>query len=104
MEQNGLAHCDLSAANLLLPRLEKENTHSYSVELVDVDQLYGHELSRPATLFCGSPCYTPVSFNVNEEGWNETSDRFAGAILLAEILSWSDADVVANSNVGPIGK
>jgi hypothetical protein len=96
MEQEGLAHCDLSGANLLLYTvLPGENDladHSTSgVELVDVEQMYGPELRRPDLLPGGSPGY---AHKTAAEGlWLANADRFAGAILIAETLAWCDEQI-----------
>ena len=47
MEEQGLAHCDLSAPNLLLPGLATPPSSTAAVELVDVEQLFGRG-ARPA--------------------------------------------------------
>ncbi|MCR8962807.1 WG repeat-containing protein [Brevibacillus halotolerans] len=94
MEQQGLAHCDLSGPNLILPGLVRdqvEDGFSY-VELVDVEQLYGPRLERPDVLFAASPGYSlPQTSPLGL--WSKYADRFSGAILLAEILGWYDETV-----------
>ncbi len=89
MEENGIAHCDLSGANLLLPALAGE-TSSEAVALVDVEQLYSPDLVRPEILTSGSAGY---GFLDGEPIWGSVADRFAGAILLSEILSWCDGRI-----------
>ncbi|MGG1443187.1 WG repeat-containing protein [Brevibacillus laterosporus] len=94
MEQQGLAHCDLSGPNLILPGLIKdhiEDDFSY-VELVDVEQLFGPGLERPDVLFAASPGYSLPQ--ISQTGlWSKYADRFSGAILLAEIVGWYDETV-----------
>lgn len=90
MEEQGLAHCDLSGSNVLLPCLAEVDTpdaHS-AVELVDVEQLYSSDLKRPEVLTVGSDGYAHRS--APRDLWGSTADRFSGAVLLGEILSWSD--------------
>lgn len=93
LEQKGIAHCDLSAANLILPALaEKDQINTYApIELVDVEQLYASDLKRPAAVPSGSEGYAHLS--VRQGVWEDKSDRFAGAVLLAEFLGWSDPEV-----------
>jgi len=87
MEQRGLAHCDLSGPNLLLPEL----VGSKGVALVDVEQMYSPEFRRPSAVPGGSPGY---AHRMAPDGlWAEEADRFAGAVLLAEMLGWCDARV-----------
>jgi hypothetical protein len=89
MEQRGLAHCDLSGTNVMLPVLAGDK----GIALVDVEQMYGPELRRPSALPGGSPGY---AHKVAPEGlWAEAADRFSGAILFAEMLTWCDERIRA---------
>lgn len=87
MEQQGLAHCDLSGPNLVLPAL----AGGRGVELVDVEQMYGPDLHRPANVLSGSSGYAHTG--AAEAAWSADADRFAGAVLIAEILGWCDPKV-----------
>jgi hypothetical protein len=101
MEVHGLAHCDLSGPNVLLPMLagqtaDRRPQTAYrppsAVELVDVEGLYAPGLPRPEALPSGSSGY---AHRTAREGlWGPTADRFAGAVLLAEMLGWCDPQVV----------
>ncbi|WP_440118925.1 hypothetical protein [Paenibacillus sp. QZ-Y1] len=95
MEQRGLAHCDLSAPNVMIPFFsEDENLRGDSaVELVDVEQMYGSKMDRPDALLAGSPGYA-AHRTVHSGLWSSYADRFAGAVIIAEMLSWSDAAIV----------
>ena len=90
LEQQGLAHCDLSAPNVLLPALVNPQAAS-AVELVDVEQMYGLGLPRPESLSSGTAGYAPA--HPTDSLWSPNGDRFAGAILLAEMLGWCDENV-----------
>jgi hypothetical protein len=90
LEQQGLAHCDLSAPNVLLPALVNPQAAS-AVELVDVEQMYGPGLPRPESLSSGTAGYAPA--HPTDALWSPNGDRFAGAILLAEMLGWCDENV-----------
>jgi len=97
MEQRRLAHCDLSGPNVLLPALlpspfQREGLGGEGgVALVDVEQLYGPGLERPELLPGGSPGY---AHKTAPDGlWGSTADRFAGAVLLGEMLGWCDERV-----------
>jgi len=106
MEVRGLAHCDLSGPNVMLPVLalpcspEGESRADSTllaegerspVVLVDVEQMYGPGLERPQMLLSGSPGY---AHRTAPEGlWTLSADRFAGAVLLAEMLGWCDERV-----------
>jgi hypothetical protein len=94
MEERGLAHCDLSAANLLLPPLANEN--GVPAALVDVEQIYGPGLDRPALLPAGSAGYAHKTASAGL--WSAKADRFAGALLISEILGWCDEEVRQAAN------
>ena len=90
LEQQGLAHCDLSAPNVLLPVLVNPDAPS-AIEMVDVEQMYGLGMPRPHDLSSGTAGYAPL--HPNEELWSPQGDRFSGAMLLAEMLSWGNESV-----------
>jgi formylglycine-generating enzyme required for sulfatase activity len=84
MEERGLTHCDLSGPNVIL---ESDG----GIELVDLEEMYGPDLVRPKSLPGGSSGY---AHKTAPEGlWRDEADRFAGAVLLAEMLCWSDKRV-----------
>lgn len=95
MEQRGLAHCDLSAPNVMLPFFSevKLPEGSTAVELVDVEQIYSPKMDRPDVLLAGSPGYA-AHRTVHSGLWSAYADRFAGAIIIAEMLGWSDQSIV----------
>jgi len=87
MEQNGLAHCDLSGSNVLLPEL----AGGEGIRLVDVEGMYGPGLTRPHEIMSASPGYAHQS---SSQGiWGPEADRFSGAVMLAEMLGWCDSRV-----------
>ncbi len=96
IEQHGLAHCDLSASNVMLPALVGAFGSPWpggeGVALVDVEQLYGPGLRRPEWLTSASQGYAHRT--ASEGLWAANADRFAGAVLLAEMLGWCDPQVV----------
>ena len=85
LEENDLAHCDLSNKNFVISK-------DYGfIELVDIEDMYGPTFVQPSMLPIGSPGY---SHWASSDGlWCSETDRFAGAILLAEILGWSDINI-----------
>jgi hypothetical protein len=88
MEEQGIAHCDLSAPNVMLPLL----AGGTGVELVDLEGLYAPGMPQPQELSSGSAGYA----HPQAAGglWSPEADRFAGAVLLAEMLGWCDPQVV----------
>ncbi|KOP67747.1 hypothetical protein AMS62_22670 [Bacillus sp. FJAT-18019] len=95
MEQRGLAHCDLSAPNVMLPFFSEVKLleGAAAVELVDVEQMYSPKMDRPDVLLAGSPGYA-AHRTVHSGLWSAYADRFAGAIIIAEMLGWSDPAIV----------
>ncbi|MGQ8874381.1 hypothetical protein [Paenibacillus sp. TSA_86.1] len=95
MEQRGLAHCDMSAPNVMIPFFsEVQNSALTSaVELVDVEQMYSSKMDRPDALLAGSPGYA-AHRTVHSGLWSSYADRFAGAVIIAEMLCWSDPVIV----------
>jgi hypothetical protein len=114
MEERNLAHCDLSGQNLLLPALARVTAHtkllgllspdlqrtfrggplsghSDDVALVDMEGLYGPGLDHPRDIISGSAGYAHKT--VGQGVWAPEADRFAGAVLLVEMLGWHDERV-----------
>lgn len=95
LEQQGLAHCQLSGANLVLPGLVGQSggdTASHPVALVDIEALYAPSLTAPAATSPTSPAYRHPVTGVS---WTADADRFPGALLLSEMLGWCDEQVRA---------
>lgn len=90
LEAQEVAHCDLSAGNLIV-------SPAGEVWLVDVEDVFGRGLTRPPTIPAGTPGY---QHRGSMEGmWAAHADRFAGAVLLAEMLGWHD-DAVRSATAG----
>lgn len=95
MEKNGIAHCDLSSPNVMI-HLGPNGAASDSqinLELIDLEDLYAPDLAQPEKLPAGSAGYS--HHTVKSGVWSRQADRFAGAVLLAEMLGWSDERVRA---------
>ena len=58
----------------------------------DVEQIFGPGLTRPEVLTSGSPGYAQHR-GISGDVWESRADRFAGAVLIAEMLGWCDARV-----------
>lgn len=83
MEQHGLAHGDLSGPNVMVAQGQ--------AALVDVEDLFGPGIARPEQVPGGSPGYAHRT--ASQAVWGPSADRFAGAVLLAEMLGWCDERV-----------
>ena len=94
MEEQGISHGDLSGPNVLLPGLSAFNQNTDQdqlISLVDVEDLYAPDFQEPSKLPGGSAGY---AHKTSEAGvWGAESDRFAGAVLLAEMLGWCNEEV-----------
>ncbi len=87
LEADGMAHCDLSAGNILT------DTTALTVELIDVEDFFIPGARPPVAIPAGTAGY---QHRVSDQGqWNACADRFAAAILLSEMLGWYDDRVRA---------
>jgi hypothetical protein len=87
LSARGAAHCDLSGDNLIVQGLDTSTSLPSQVALVDVEQLSAPGLVRPDFLPQGSGGY---AHRASGGLWDATADRFAGAVLLAEMMAWCD--------------
>jgi len=88
LEINGLAHCDIASKNVIIGR------NGTTMELLDIEEMYGQQMVPPPPdcVPAGAPGY--LHPEVAEHGaWNRYGDRFAGGVMLAEMLGWCDLDV-----------
>ncbi len=95
LERNGYAHCDISSANLILDCEIKNNKIIFQenpqVELIDVEDMFGPNFSDPNTYPLGTDGYHHKTSRIAPKGqWCKEGDRFAAAIILAELMCWSD--------------
>jgi len=80
LETNGLAHCDIAGANVILC--------DGRIELVDVEDMFGPGFSQPTSPPSGQDGYA-FRFALPDSGlWCAAGDRFAGAVILTETLLW----------------
>lgn len=94
MEEQNIAHCDLSGPNLIMTGMLDPNA-PVPVAMVDVEQMYSPSFQRPVALPGGSPGY--AHYTATEGIWSPEADRFAGAVLIAEMLGWCDPRVRKSS-------
>jgi len=84
LEVKRLAHCDLSGPNVIIRPGEQPG-------LVDLEEMYGPDFLKPDILSAGSPGYAHQT--ARHGLWSKEADRFAGAVMLAEMLCWCDPAV-----------
>jgi hypothetical protein len=90
LEQNGLSHCDIAGANVMVDkRLGR-------VELVDIEEMFGADLPRPVEPPAGQDGYQHRTSRQQGQ-WRAEGDRFGGAVLLAEMLGWANHKIRQNS-------
>jgi hypothetical protein len=82
LELNQLAHCDLSSGNVIV------DPHMDQINLVDVEDLYSPWLEPPPMLPAGSAGYQHRESPSGGQ-WGPLGDRFAGVVLMAEMLGWA---------------
>jgi hypothetical protein len=80
IEEAGLAHCDISAANVII------NPNTQRAHLIDVEDLYAPGFSPPASLPAGTDGY--AHHTARDGIWEPEADRFAGAVIIAEMAGW----------------
>lgn len=86
LELNALAHCDLSSGNVIV------DPGQTTVHLVDVEDLYSPWLTPPPQVPAGTPGYQHREVGSLGQ-WRPAGDRFAGAVLMAEVLAWAHPKV-----------
>lgn len=91
LEQEGISHSDLSGANVFVI-LNEDEGGSVAIELVDIEDIFAHGMVEPEYEIHGESGYTP-KFLQEDFLWDKESSRFAGAILLSEMLGWHSSQV-----------
>jgi hypothetical protein len=82
LEEAGLAHCDIAAPNVII------NPVTGVTQLIDVEDLYSPKFNSPGALPAGTEGY---AHHTAQAGlWGPLADRFAGAVILAEMAAWHD--------------
>jgi hypothetical protein len=83
LEAHHLAHTDIAGGNVVI------TPDSWHAELLDIESLYIPHAPTPPYVSRGTPGYQLP--HVGKQGnWCAAGDRFAGAILLTEMLAWAD--------------
>jgi hypothetical protein len=96
IERRGLAHTDIASGNVIV------DVDSIGVELIDLEEMFGPDFPRPARLNAGSAGYGHRALrDPSSEGlWSAECDRFAVAILAAEMLIVSAPELSAQCDKG----
>jgi serine/threonine protein kinase len=91
LEDRKLVHADVSSSNVFI-----ELGSSPRVELIDVEDMYHPNFIRVSWPPDGSPGYNHPG-NEGNACQNPYGDRFAGAVLLAEMLTWHQPKIRSES-------
>jgi hypothetical protein len=88
LEARGMAHTDVAGGNILLAPDFRQ------IRLIDIENMYVRGMPPPKKFSQGSPGYQHRHLEVRGQ-WCQEGDRFAGALLLTEMLTWWDPRVRA---------
>jgi hypothetical protein len=96
IERRGVAHTDIASGNVIV------DVDAIGVELIDLEEMFGPGFPRPAKLNAGSAGYGHRTLrDPSCSGlWSAECDRFALAILAAEMLLFSSAELSALCDQG----
>lgn len=90
LETQGVAHCDLSNNNFIIDQALS------TIQLVDIEDMYAPDMPRPIP----NISYGTIGYRtkwIAENGlWGPEADRFACAILCAELLTWHNSEIRGN--------
>jgi serine/threonine protein kinase len=81
LETHGIAHADIAGGNVV-PAIDRQQ-----VQLLDPENMYLPKMPIPRKVSQGTPGYQHQHLGPHGQ-WCPEGDRFAGAILLAEMLTW----------------
>ncbi len=99
LEKNNFAHCDVAGTNIIIPYLQNkiEYNGDLIIEFIDIEDLFLEDFNAPEGLPKGSDGY---NHNSGENGiWNQYADRFSAAILISEVLAWSNPEIRQESGI-----
>src|SRR5574341_53515 len=85
LEEAGLAHCDIAGPTVII------NDSLGSAHLIDIEDLYAPGFYQPAAVPAGTEGYAHRT--ASEGLWRPSADRFAGAVMIAEMLAWHSPEI-----------
>src|ERR1019366_2887717 len=77
LESSGVAHTDISAGNVTVEHKSKDT------QLIDLEDMYLPQAPKPVNLHHGTPGYSHPAETIT---WRPSGDRYATAVLTAELL------------------
>jgi hypothetical protein len=91
LESSGIAHTDVSCGNV------KVQLKAPETQLIDLEEMYLPKAPEPAITHSGTPGY---SHPAGLKTWRPSGDRYASAILTAELLLLSDDTMARMASSG----
>lgn len=86
LEQKGFAHGDISSTNVLI---DWERPELY---IIDIEDMFHSTLKQPGTLVQSKGGTDGYRFFDDFTSWQPCADRFAGALLICELLTLDNPD------------
>jgi serine/threonine protein kinase len=82
LEERGFAHGDINTTNVII------NMDNLSIHIIDIEDMFHNKYILPMNnQSAGTPGY---QFRSGQPVWHQAADRFAGALLICEMLCWND--------------
>ncbi|MEP7284802.1 MAG: hypothetical protein ABI947_03420 [Chloroflexota bacterium] len=88
LESSRVAHCDLAGSNIMI------DAATHCVELIDIEDSYLPNIVPPNQIVRGTDGYYHRTSRRSGQ-WSSYGDRFASAILFAELMAWPIQEVRA---------
>lgn len=89
LELLGIAHGDIASSNILI------DTTNHKVHIIDVEDIFHDSLVKPKAVLDGPGGSQGYRFSASFSSWDVMADRFASAVLIAELLTLNDTDIVS---------
>ena len=89
IELLGIAHGDIASSNILI------DTTNHQVHIIDVEDIFHDSLVKPKAVLDGPGGSQGYRFSASFSSWDVMADRFASAVLIAELLTLYDTDIVS---------
>jgi len=90
LEAISAAHCDVSSGNLLI------DVNTLKINLIDVEDMHSPQFSKPSGVPHGTDGYNHKQARIDGQ-WCPEGDRFAGAIIIVEMLCWHNEQIRENA-------
>lgn len=100
LESSGIAHTDISAGNVTVEHFAKDT------QLLDLEDMYLPRAPRPRATTSGTPGYSHAdverrhAVDPRYSTWQAAGDRYAAAILAAELLLMSEEGMAREAESG----